>query len=222
MFGIFCNSITISTPAGLRTFLAASNPDFFFPVGYDSTGPLKLLYAAHGSTNGVFSTFVMPWSAWPHKSPDNDDICWLWLPSGNNSGILWPQTSLYRGRSTRSSVGTHAGTLCFARHLSIPIADGRPSFCSARGHGIRNARDHRGNLRNAGCRRGRVQWSAGPASGCGCYEEAVLRLAASPELRQSLGQAAQLTMARYTWERSALMLEKLFRRVIANEGKASA
>ena len=53
-------------------------------------------------------------------------------------------------------------------------------------------------------------------------EEAVLRLAASSELRQSLGRAAQNTVARYTWERSALMLEKLFRRVIAGEGKTSA
>jgi len=61
-----------------------------------------------------------------------------------------------------------------------------------------------------------------PPADAAAIEEAVLRLAASPELRQSLGQAAQLTMARYTWERSALMLEKLFRRVIANEGKASA
>ena len=61
-----------------------------------------------------------------------------------------------------------------------------------------------------------------PPADSPAIEEAVLRLAASPELRQSLGQAAQLTMARYTWERSALMLEKLFRHVIANEGKASA
>ena len=61
-----------------------------------------------------------------------------------------------------------------------------------------------------------------PPADAAAIEEAVLRLAASPELRQSLGQAAQLTMARYTWERSALMLEELFRRVIANEGKASA
>jgi glycosyltransferase involved in cell wall biosynthesis len=49
--------------------------------------------------------------------------------------------------------------------------------------------------------------------------EAVLRLAASSDLRQRLGQAAQQTMTRYTWERSALMLEKLFRHVIASEGR---
>jgi glycosyltransferase involved in cell wall biosynthesis len=52
-------------------------------------------------------------------------------------------------------------------------------------------------------------------------EEAVLHLAGSVELRQRLGQAAQQTMTRYTWERSALRLEKLFRHVIAREGQAS-
>jgi glycosyltransferase involved in cell wall biosynthesis len=53
-------------------------------------------------------------------------------------------------------------------------------------------------------------------------EQAVLRLAASAELRQRLGQAAQQTMARYTWKRSALMLEKLLRHIIASEGQKSA
>jgi len=60
------------------------------------------------------------------------------------------------------------------------------------------------------------------AADSAAIEEAVLRLAASSELRQSLGQEAQRTMARYTWERSALMLEKLFRHVIASEGKTPA
>ena len=48
-------------------------------------------------------------------------------------------------------------------------------------------------------------------------ERAVLNLAASPELRGQLGEAAQLSMRRYTWERSARLLESLFRRVIARE-----
>jgi glycosyltransferase involved in cell wall biosynthesis len=61
-----------------------------------------------------------------------------------------------------------------------------------------------------------------PPADATAIEAAVLRLAASSEFRQSLGQAAQLTMARYTWERSALMLEKLFRHVIADESKAPA
>lgn len=61
-----------------------------------------------------------------------------------------------------------------------------------------------------------------PPADAAAIEEAVLRLAASPEMRQRLGQAAQRTMARYTWGRSALMLEKLFRRVIADEARASA
>jgi glycosyltransferase involved in cell wall biosynthesis len=58
-----------------------------------------------------------------------------------------------------------------------------------------------------------------PPADAPAIEEAVLRLAAFPDLRQSLGQAAQQTMERYTWERSALMLEKLFRHIIATEGR---
>jgi glycosyltransferase involved in cell wall biosynthesis len=42
-------------------------------------------------------------------------------------------------------------------------------------------------------------------------EEAVLRIAASPDLRERLGRTAQETMTRYIWKRSACMLEKLFR-----------
>lgn len=53
-------------------------------------------------------------------------------------------------------------------------------------------------------------------------EAAVLRLASEPALRQRLGQAAQNSMKRYTWERSAEMLENLFRHIIALEGLTSA
>ena len=53
-------------------------------------------------------------------------------------------------------------------------------------------------------------------------EAAVLRLAVDPALRQRLGQAAQHSMKRYTWERSAEMLEGLFRHIIAREGSARA
>jgi glycosyltransferase involved in cell wall biosynthesis len=60
-----------------------------------------------------------------------------------------------------------------------------------------------------------------PPADASAIEEAVLRLAASPELRQCLGQAAQQTMTRYTWERSARLLEKLFRHVIGSEGQRS-
>jgi len=52
--------------------------------------------------------------------------------------------------------------------------------------------------------------------------EAVLRLAASAELRERLGQAAQQTMTRYTWERSALKFEKFLRHVEALEGETSS
>jgi glycosyltransferase involved in cell wall biosynthesis len=61
-----------------------------------------------------------------------------------------------------------------------------------------------------------------PPADCGAIETAVLRLAASAELRQGLGQAAQRTMTRYTWESSAAMLENFFRHIIALEGQPSA
>jgi glycosyltransferase involved in cell wall biosynthesis len=60
-----------------------------------------------------------------------------------------------------------------------------------------------------------------PPADASAIEEAVLRLASSSELRRRLGQAARQTITRYTWERSAIMLEALFRRVIASEGRAS-
>lgn len=58
-----------------------------------------------------------------------------------------------------------------------------------------------------------------PSADAPTIEAAVLRLAASPELRRRLGQAAQQTMTRYTWERSARLLEKLFRRVVNGDGQ---
>jgi glycosyltransferase involved in cell wall biosynthesis len=61
-----------------------------------------------------------------------------------------------------------------------------------------------------------------PPADSAAIENAVLRLASSADLRRCLGQAAQQTMSRYTWERSALKMEKLFRYVIASEGRHSA
>jgi len=56
-----------------------------------------------------------------------------------------------------------------------------------------------------------------PPADSRAIEEAVLRLAGSPELRRQLGQQAQQTMARYTWKRSAQKLEKVFRDAIARD-----
>jgi glycosyltransferase involved in cell wall biosynthesis len=61
-----------------------------------------------------------------------------------------------------------------------------------------------------------------PPADAPAIEEAVLRLAASADLRQRLGQAAQQTMTRYTWGRSAQQLEKLFRHIIDSESRTSA
>ena len=61
-----------------------------------------------------------------------------------------------------------------------------------------------------------------PPADADAIESAVLRLAASAELRQSFGQAAQHTMTRFTWERSAVMVENFFRHIIALEGEPPA
>jgi glycosyltransferase involved in cell wall biosynthesis len=60
-----------------------------------------------------------------------------------------------------------------------------------------------------------------PPADADAIEGAVLRLSTSAELRQSLGQAAQQTMTRYTWGRSALKMEKLFRRIMDYEEQKS-
>jgi glycosyltransferase involved in cell wall biosynthesis len=60
-----------------------------------------------------------------------------------------------------------------------------------------------------------------PPADARAIEEAVLRFATSPDLRRRLGQAAQQSMARYTWERSAILLEKLFRHVLSGGGASS-
>ncbi len=53
-----------------------------------------------------------------------------------------------------------------------------------------------------------------PPANSAALENAILQLAASPELRESLGRAAQETMKRYTWERSAKLLESFLYRII--------
>ncbi len=61
-----------------------------------------------------------------------------------------------------------------------------------------------------------------PPADAPSIETAVLRLAYDAALRQRLGQTAQEFMKRYTWERSAVMLEKLYRHVMAGQGANSA
>jgi glycosyltransferase involved in cell wall biosynthesis len=52
-------------------------------------------------------------------------------------------------------------------------------------------------------------------------ENAVLRLAEWSELRERLGSAAQETMRRYTWARSAKRLEEFFRHIVELEGRSN-
>ena len=61
-----------------------------------------------------------------------------------------------------------------------------------------------------------------PPANAAAIEQSILRLAGSVELRQRLGEAARETMTRYTWERSARLLEALYRNVLFLERKAAA
>jgi glycosyltransferase involved in cell wall biosynthesis len=56
-----------------------------------------------------------------------------------------------------------------------------------------------------------------PPADAGALENAILRLYGSAELRRTLGQQAQESMRRYTWERAGLRLEALFLNVLARE-----
>jgi len=55
-----------------------------------------------------------------------------------------------------------------------------------------------------------------PPANAEAIEDAILRLAQSPLLRQQLGQAAQESMKRLTWEKSAEKLEKVFEASLRN------
>ena len=60
-----------------------------------------------------------------------------------------------------------------------------------------------------------------PPANSAALEEAIVRLAGSVELRESLGAAARQTMKRYTWERSARQLEAFFYRILeAQHGRS--
>ncbi|HLK06204.1 MAG TPA: glycosyltransferase family 4 protein [Candidatus Acidoferrum sp.] len=60
-----------------------------------------------------------------------------------------------------------------------------------------------------------------PMANADAIEEAILRLAHSPELRASLGQAAQTRMKRLTWTKYAQKVEHLFQRVLDSRREAS-
>jgi glycosyltransferase involved in cell wall biosynthesis len=56
-----------------------------------------------------------------------------------------------------------------------------------------------------------------PPADADALEEAILRLYSSVDLRKKLGQEAQQSMRRYTWERAGMRLETLFLSVLARE-----
>ncbi len=58
-----------------------------------------------------------------------------------------------------------------------------------------------------------------PPADASALEEAILRLADCEELRRRLGTAARETMERFTWERTARMVESLYKRTLMAEGR---
>ena len=58
-----------------------------------------------------------------------------------------------------------------------------------------------------------------PPADAAALEEAVLRLANCEDLRRKVGTAARETMERFTWERTARMMESLFKRALIAEGR---
>ncbi len=56
-----------------------------------------------------------------------------------------------------------------------------------------------------------------PPANAPALEGAILRLADSQDLRESLGRAAQESVQRHTWERAARQLEALYLRTIHAE-----
>lgn len=61
-----------------------------------------------------------------------------------------------------------------------------------------------------------------PPANASAIEGSILRLAASAELRQKLGEAARETMKHYTWERAARQLEALYHHVLELENRKSS
>jgi glycosyltransferase involved in cell wall biosynthesis len=198
-------------------------PRFFLPRQYDSAGPLKLLYAGTWlDQRGIFYL------------RDALERLSVQLPglTMTFAGCVYPAESIreFFGPKLASTVlvqpvvpSERMQELFASHHIFLfpSLMEGLPSvLLEAMASGMPVITSETCGMPDV------VEDGFNgllvPPADAAAIEEAVLRLAASSELRQNLGESAQRTMARYTWERSALMLEKLFRRVIADEGKSSA
>jgi glycosyltransferase involved in cell wall biosynthesis len=60
-----------------------------------------------------------------------------------------------------------------------------------------------------------------PPANASALEEAILRLANCEDLRRKLGIDARATMERFTWERSARMVESLYKRTLIAAGRTA-
>ena len=205
---------TAYTPSGVE-------PRFFLPRIYNSARPLKLLYAGTWlDQRGIFYLR----DALERLAPQLPGMTVTFAGCGCPPEII----TKFFGPKLASTVivqpGVPAGQMqeLYSAHdvfLFPSLVDGLPSvLLEAMASGMPAITTETCGMQDV------VEDGFNgllvPPADVPAIEEAVLRLASSSELRQRLGQSAQQSMARYTWERSAITLEKLFRRVIAGESQA--
>ena len=198
-------------------------PRFFLPRRYDSSGPLKVLYAGTWlDQRGIFYLR----DALERLAPQLPGMTMTFAGCGCSPQVIED----FFGPNLASTVVVHpvvpSGQMheLFSAHdlfLFPSLMEGLPSvLLEAMASGMPVITTETCGMPDV-VEDGFNGLLVPPADAT-AIQESVLCLAASSDLRQRLGQAAQQTMARYTWERSALKLEKLFRHVIASEGQTSA
>lgn len=207
---------TAYTPSGVE-------PRFFIPRRYDSAGPLKLLYAGTWlDQRGIF--YIR--DALERLSPQLPGLTMTFAGCGSPPEAIkkFFGPKLAPAIVVQPLIPSSQMQELFAAHdifLFPSLMEGLPSvLLEAMASGmpvITTETCGMPDVVESGFNGLLIPPADAPA-----MEQAVLLLASSSELRGNLGQAAQQTMTRYTWERSALMLEKLFYRVIAGEGQTSA
>lgn len=199
-----------------------ADPRFFFPRTYDSAGPLRLLYAGTWlDQRGIFYlrdaleslavkipglTMTFAGCACPPET-----IHKFFGPKLSSTVIVQPVVPSERMQEL------------YAAHdvfLFPSLVEGLPSvLLEAMASGMPVITTETCGMQDI------VEDGYNglliPAADAAAIESAVLRLAHSVPLRRELGEMARETLKRYTWERSAKMLEELFRRILSKKGSAS-
>jgi len=199
-----------------------ADPRFFFPRTYNSAGPLKLLYAGTWlDQRGIFYLR----EALERLAPQIPGLTMTF------AGCACPPETIYEffGPKLASTVTvqpvipSESMQDLYAAHdvfLFPSLVEGLPSvLLEAMASGMPVITTETCGMQDI------VEDGYNglliPAAEAAAIESAVLRLANSPPLRQQLGEMARETLKRYTWERSARLLEELFLRILSKKGSAS-